>query len=170
MKRITYFFTILLVLLFIANQAFSQNTRIIGGTQIDLDNNAGSHVIFSNASGGVGINATGVAPSACALLDLSSITKGFLPPRMTSAQEAAICGGASPAGLIVFNTTTNTLDVYSGTSWGASGWALTGNTGTTAATNFLGTTDNQDLVVKTNNIERMRVSPGGTTVTVSAGT
>ncbi len=36
-------------------------------------------------------------------------------------------------------------------------WLLTGNGGTTAGTNFLGTTDAQDLVFKTNNTEKVRV-------------
>lgn len=45
-------------------------------------------------------------------------------------------------------------------------WNLTGNSGTSPNTNFLGTTDNSELVIKTNNIERMRIltgtnSPGG---------
>lgn len=42
------------------------------------------------------------------------------------------------------------------------GWSLTGNGSTNPATNFLGTTDNQPLVVKTNNIERLRVLTNGT--------
>ena len=36
-------------------------------------------------------------------------------------------------------------------------WSLTGNSGTTAGTNFLGTTDNISLSFKTNNTERMRI-------------
>ncbi|MBL7813867.1 MAG: tail fiber domain-containing protein [Saprospiraceae bacterium] len=40
-------------------------------------------------------------------------------------------------------------------------WGLDGNAGTTAGTHFLGTTDAQDMVVKTNNTERMRVSSAG---------
>lgn len=40
-------------------------------------------------------------------------------------------------------------------------WNLTGNTGTTAGTNFLGTTDAVDLVFKTNNTERLRLTSGG---------
>ena len=40
---------------------------------------------------------------------------------------------------------------------GSSGWSLTGNAGTTAGTNFIGTTDNVAWVIKTNNAERMRV-------------
>jgi hypothetical protein len=40
-------------------------------------------------------------------------------------------------------------------------WGLTGNSGTNPTTNFIGTTDAQDWVIKTNNTERMRVSSGG---------
>lgn len=36
-------------------------------------------------------------------------------------------------------------------------WSITGNSGTIAGTNFLGTTDSVDLVFKTNGIERMRL-------------
>jgi hypothetical protein len=47
-----------------------------------------------------------------------------------------------------FSTTTNA-------------WLTTGNTGTVPATNFLGTIDNQDLVFRTNNTEKARVTAGG---------
>ncbi len=40
-------------------------------------------------------------------------------------------------------------------------WNLTGNTGTNAASNFIGTTDNVDFVLKTNSAERMRITSGG---------
>ncbi len=36
-------------------------------------------------------------------------------------------------------------------------WLILGNSGTVPATNFLGTTDNQSLVFRSNNLERMRV-------------
>jgi hypothetical protein len=41
------------------------------------------------------------------------------------------------------------------------GWALTGNSGTNPTTSFLGTTDAQPLVIRTNNVERMRVTATG---------
>jgi hypothetical protein len=44
---------------------------------------------------------------------------------------------------------------------GANSWSLTGNAGTSPSTNFLGTTDNQALVVKTNNNEALRIDTGG---------
>jgi len=43
----------------------------------------------------------------------------------------------------------------------ATDWRLVGNTGTNASTNFLGTTDNQPLVFRTNNTERMRILSDG---------
>jgi hypothetical protein len=61
----------------------------------------------------VGIGTT--SPNASALLDLTSTTKGFLPPRMTNAQMVAIATPA--AGLVVYDTTNNKLNVYDGTNW-----------------------------------------------------
>jgi hypothetical protein len=50
----------------------------------------------------VSINTTGDAPAASAMLDVSSTSKGLLPPRMTQAQRTQI---ASPAtGLVVYQT------------------------------------------------------------------
>lgn len=40
-------------------------------------------------------------------------------------------------------------------------WNLTGNAGTDPNTNFLGTTDSQPLVIRTNNNEAMRISTSG---------
>jgi len=64
---------------------------------------------------GVGINTSSI--NASAALDVTSTTLGFLPPRMTEAQRDLI---ASPAtGLIIYNTTTNVLNFYNGSAWGA---------------------------------------------------
>jgi hypothetical protein len=41
------------------------------------------------------------------------------------------------------------------------GWGTTGNSGTVATTNFIGTNDAVDFVTRTGNIERMRVTSGG---------
>jgi hypothetical protein len=43
----------------------------------------------------------------------------------------------------------------------ATGWGLTGNSATNPSTNFLGTSDGQDLAFRTNNLERMRLSQAG---------
>jgi hypothetical protein len=102
------------------------------------------------------------AANNSALLHLESTTKGFLIPRMTDAQMWAI---ASPyTGDMVFNTTYTTFYYWNGTIWTpfiGAGWSITGDAGTSASTNFLGTKDAQDLVQKTNVKERIRVFSGG---------
>ena len=51
-----------------------------------------------------------------AMLEVKSTTKGFLIPRLTTAERNAI---ASPAvGLMIYNTDAKTWNVYNGTSWG----------------------------------------------------
>lgn len=63
----------------------------------------------------VGINASGAAPDNSSMLDVSSTTKGFLMPRMTTAQMVAI---SSPVvGLMVFNTDCGTIQFYNGSYW-----------------------------------------------------
>jgi lysophospholipase L1-like esterase len=64
-------------------------------------------------SGNVGIGTT--SPNASALLDLSSTTQGFLPPRLTSIQINAISSPA--AGLIVWNSDSLALFKYTGVGW-----------------------------------------------------
>jgi hypothetical protein len=66
---------------------------------------------INGQSVGIGIE----TPSASAILDVTSTTKGFLPPRMTNAQMVAIATPAS--GLVVYDTTNNKLCCYDGTSW-----------------------------------------------------
>jgi hypothetical protein len=52
---------------------------------------------------------------------------------------------------------------------GGSNWLLTGNAGTTAGTNFLGTTDNQALEVKANSARVMRYEPSATSPNLLGG-
>ena len=60
---------------------------------------------MSTANAQVGIGTT--TPDASAILDLKSENKGFLPPRMTTAQRDAI---SSPAeGLTIYNTSVKCL-------------------------------------------------------------
>ncbi|WP_320815257.1 hypothetical protein [Flavobacterium sp.] len=113
-------------------------------------------------------------------LDISSSTTGLIPPRVSLTStiiEAPVInpqGGSIIAGTTVWNTATAGtspnnvapgLYFWNGTRWvafagspGGLDWSLTGNSGTTAGTNFLGTTDANGLRIKTNNIDRWQIS------------
>lgn len=67
--------------------------------------------VVAKAQVGIGT----ATPAATAQLDVSSTTKGFLPPRMDFTQRNAI---VSPAeGLTIYNTTLKSVEVYNGTVW-----------------------------------------------------
>lgn len=77
------------------------------------DEEARSNALTVLRNGNTGIGTTTPAPSA--LLEISSTTKGFLPPRMNTSQRNAITSPAS--GLTIYNTSSNTVEVYNGSSW-----------------------------------------------------
>lgn len=88
---------------------------------------------------------------------------------LTSTTDTATITGAEATSLLVYNTAT-VADVtpgfyyWDGTQWVTLGgttvaaWELLGNPGTNDATNFLGTTDAQDLAIRTNNVEVLRIT------------
>jgi len=80
--------------------------------------------------GRVGIGTT--SPNAAALLDITSTTKGFLPPRMTETQRDAI--SSPPNGLEIYNTTTNKPNVRSNGAWIEVAAGLAANVATFLAT------------------------------------
>ena len=68
--------------------------------------------LFTKAQVGIGTN----TPEASAKLDVTSTTKGFLPPRMTSSQRTSIQNPAT--GLMVYQTDgTAGLYYHNGTTW-----------------------------------------------------
>jgi hypothetical protein len=126
----------------------------------------------------IGINVNGATPAASALLDIdasalpANAQRGLLIPRLAlTATNVAAPVTAPATSLLIYNTATagaapfNVVPgfyYWNSAAWtpmlaGPQGWTILGNAGTVPATNFLGTTDNQDLVVRTNNTERMRV-------------
>jgi hypothetical protein len=119
-------------------------------------------------------------PNENAILDLSSSNKGLLIPRMAlSATNLSSPIDGFVAGMMVYNTATggtapNNVSpgfyFSNGTSWQRieSGWSLTGNNGTNAANNFIGTTDDQDVVFKRNNIRAGLLNVGNTSLGVEA--
>lgn len=76
-----------------------------------------------------------------------------------SAGSYVLTAVATDNGTLTTTSTAVNITVTGGTP--ANAWLLTGNAGTTAGTNFLGTTDNVDLVLKTNNTEKLRLLSNG---------
>lgn len=65
----------------------------------------------------IGISDSGgsFTPDNSSVLELQSVSRGLLIPRMTQTQRDAV---ASPvAGLMIYNTTTGLVEFYNGTSW-----------------------------------------------------
>jgi trimeric autotransporter adhesin len=115
-------------------------------------------------------------PNANAALDVQSANKGLLIPRvdlvaLTTNSLSTFGVSATPTiSLLVYNTTASTLPstifqtgyyYWDGANWiklntgatssAATGWSVTGNSGTNPAANFIGTVDNQPLRFKVNN-------------------
>ncbi len=111
-------------------------------------------------------------PASSAKLDITSTNSGLLIPRLGLTSTTDVVTVPTPTvSVLVYNTNAAITGVgasgtgyyyWSGTNWlrlqaGATNWTILGNAGTTPVTNFIGTTDNQSFVVRTNNTERMRV-------------
>lgn len=122
------------------------------------------------AQNNIGINANGAAPSPTAILDIdvsalpANAKKGFLVPRMTTAQRPAGVDGMTiyqtdgAAGYYYYD---GTLAQWVRVSVGGAAWNLTGNDLVNPTVDYLGTTDATELNFRTNNIERMVVEAGG---------
>lgn len=115
----------------------------------------------------------------------ATTAEGMIAPRLTLAEVAGkdAMYTTNQVGTIVYvtdvsgTTTTKTANIskigyyyFDGSLWqafnsgsggSANDWSLTGNAGTARTTNYLGTTDATDLVLKTNSIERMTVTSAG---------
>lgn len=107
----------------------------------------------------VGIGTT--TPNASAMLDITSTNSGLLIPRVALTSTADVTTIASPVtSLLVYNTgfSPNGYYYWNGSIWvqlaiaSNSNWLLTGNSGTSSATNFLGTLDDRDIVFRRFNI------------------
>lgn len=97
-------------------------TNAVANTFNWFTNNANPIVRFAETADqwNIGSGSFGygtITPDASAVIDLTSTSKGFLPPRMTTTERDAI---STPAeGLVIYNTTTQVLNFYNGSSWGA---------------------------------------------------
>jgi endonuclease I len=71
--------------------------------------------LITNIYGQVGINT--VTPDPSSALDINSVSGGVLPPRMTTVQRDAIQVTLSSAGIIIYNTSSNRINIFDGTTW-----------------------------------------------------
>lgn len=110
--------------LLVQNSAGTQSLKVNDDNNIVLGD--GSFTGFTSASGelsrylisaGTVGNVFGTYTSfnSSAIVQCDTTTRGFLPPRMTTAQRDAIVTPAT--GLQVYNTTLGTTDTYDGAAW-----------------------------------------------------
>jgi trimeric autotransporter adhesin len=136
-------------------------------------------ISYANAQMKLGNNPT--STNVNALLELETTNKGLLLPRIALANVSSPTPlTAHIAGMTVFNTANNGIvspGFYcnDGTMWIKMSnvvpntiWGLTGNAGTTAGTNFIGTTDNTDVWLKRNNVRSGLLTLGNTSFGVNA--
>src|SRR5215203_2288860 len=124
-------------------------------------------IAYSSFSQGVGIGTA--TPDASAALDVTATNKGLLIPRMNTASMLAIVSPAN--GLMIYDTQTNQLKANIGTpaapNWqpvasnAANAWNIAGNAGINPANQFVGTTDNQPLRFRINNVQAGELNPSG---------
>jgi hypothetical protein len=82
------------------------------GLLLNVKNNSFANMFAVNYLGQASMATA--SPNASAQMQIDSTSRGFLPPRMTTAQKNAI--GTPAAGLMVYDTTLNKLCVYT-TAW-----------------------------------------------------
>jgi hypothetical protein len=144
------------------------------------NSSTGNGSIRSNAltilyNGRTQINTTGysnalaqadVTPKAA--LEVVSTNSGVLLPKLTTAQRNAIISADLQNGLLLYNTDSSAFQYYNGSSWNSvgsnianGGWGSSGNAGTNPATNFIGTTDTERLVFRTDDTARMTILANG---------
>lgn len=138
-------------------------------------------ILFTlNVFSQVGIGTTNIQNGV--EFQIESDSRGLLIPRvaLTATNVVAPVGPAPIAtGVLIFNTATAGAGItavspgfyyWSGTEWVAlkssplaasQDWSLIGNAGTNPSTNFLGTTDNQNFQIRTNNTNRVTVENDG---------
>jgi len=104
------------------------------------------------------------------ILELESTRQGLLLPRIPGANLSTAPLSTAPDGMIIYVTDSTSLFIRKNGLWqkmsadsanNSGNWNTKGNAGLDSTVNFLGTTDQQPLVFKTNGTERLRVTSNG---------
>ncbi len=119
--------------------------------------------LYGTANAQIGIGTS--SPDASSILDLSSTTKGFLMPRMTTIEQLTLVNPA--IGLTIFNTTSGQIETNVGTTLGGILWAGP-NIGKSAAVGTNTTAFATTNFVLSNTNKYNSVSSSSETTTVSA--
>jgi hypothetical protein len=146
---------------FEVNGTFGQKVSTVTATTA-LDDSHGSVIICNNGS--TAITVTLPAVSACTGRVYTIKRNG------TSTAIVTIAGTIDGVTNLILLNPNDAVSLFSnGSEWKAasnsnltSSWSVNGNTGTTA-TNFVGTIDAKDLVLKTNNTSRVNITSAGVT-------
>ncbi len=133
-------------------------------------------IIYTSCAQSIAINTDGSQPNTSAILDIKNANKGLLIPRVNLVSETDATTIPSPVvSLLIYNTNAALPDGAGFYFWNANGkwsklatvnslnnvsWGVSGNNATDPNTNFIGTSDNQPLVFKTNNILSGKIAPG----------
>jgi hypothetical protein len=126
------------------------------------------------AQNNIAVNNTGAAADPSAILDVNTTftgaaTRGMLIPRVANVSAVTVNAGTdgmlvyqtgAPAGFYYYNST---IPAWVPIQTGKDGWEIYGNVipAANVAAEWFGTTDNQDVVFRTNNVERMRLDNQG---------
>ncbi|HCT30016.1 MAG TPA: hypothetical protein DIW31_04650 [Bacteroidales bacterium] len=133
---------------------FNFNAPGAGGAAAISFSTLSTERMIINYDGKVGIGTT----TANNKLEINHGTVGNSGLRFTqlNSSSTAVAGNGK---FLSVNSTGDVILTDAGNS--TSTWNIRGNTGTNPTNNFIGTTDNQDFVIRTNNYERIRVTSDG---------
>jgi hypothetical protein len=101
--------------LFTANYVGSSVVMNLFDTDRQIGTGGAGHIGFKAGSSFTFSNINLNVATTSAIVEITSTTKGFLPPRMTTTEKNAIATPAS--GLVVYDSTLNKLAVYTGSAW-----------------------------------------------------
>jgi len=176
-----YTLTILIFLALLAPFAFADSTDLGGGSGIPISekgaangvatlDGTGKVPVAQIPGGGGGAVDSVNGQTGVVVLDTDDISEGATNLYATNARSisALLTGYVSGAGTVA--ATDSILQAIQKLNGNASAglaakWDISGNAGTSPATNFVGTSDAQDLSIRRNSVEKLLV---GNAITVSS--